>query len=75
MSVSVNLLARCLCSSSHPSAKFNHELCRKKQEPNKARRPIKFYAERSKSACTSSRKSPIWRQNLASGCLKKPLFS
>ena len=39
------------------------------------RRPIKFYAERSKSARTSSRKSPIWRRNLAPGRLKKPLFS
>lgn len=25
-----------------PNAKFNRELCRKKQEPNKAKRPINF---------------------------------
>ncbi|WP_298021805.1 hypothetical protein [uncultured Campylobacter sp.] len=47
-SLSANLLARCLCGSSRPSAKFNRELRRKNQEPsNKApdkilRRKIKI---------------------------------
>ena len=42
---------------------------------SRAKRPIKFYTERSKSARTSSRKSPIWSRNFTPRCLKKPLFS
>ena len=72
MSVSVKFVY-CLFSASIRMLNLTTSCATKSK--SRARRPIKFYAERSKSARTSSRKSPIWRRNLAPGRLKKPLFS
>ncbi|EEV18207.1 hypothetical protein CAMGR0001_0964 [Campylobacter gracilis RM3268] len=44
MSVSVKFTRSLFIRRIRTSAKFNRVPCRKKQEPSKAERPIKFYA-------------------------------
>ena len=59
----------------HSSAKFNREPCRKNQEPSKAKRPIKFYAEKIKIGSHKLAQKSDFKAKFYASLLKKPLFS
>ena len=79
--------APCFARYMSVSAKFTHCLfsasvrtlnltaSRVAKSKSRVRRPIKFYAKRSKAVRISSRRSPILRRNFTLSCLKKRLFS